>query len=205
MLGGTPVIPSTPTVRLPQILVVDPDSAASNYSALFDTTTYGVNVTPNVPVAIEYIRRAKPGLVVTELFPDGGGIEVCRAAKAIAPAATVLVTTAHTAGVPDALTVGCDGILLKPFAPNLLMARVSRLLRERSNQLRLQAARSLGKAAHLSERADLLKSGTNRVWPNTQCPYCDHSGVTSFDFASMRRAWYACLDCRKVWVAKRQE
>jgi DNA-binding response OmpR family regulator len=201
MLGVTP---ATPAARLPQILVVDPDAVSANYGALFEES-YGVNVTPNVPVALEYIRRAKPGLVVTELFPDGGGIEICRAAKAIAPPATVLVTTAQTDGVPDALTVGCDGILLKPFAPNLLMARVSRLLRERSNQLRLQAARSLGKSAHLSERSDLLKAGTNRVWPNTQCPYCDHSGVTSFDFASMRRAWYACLDCKKVWVAKRQE
>lgn len=96
-------------------------------------------------------------------------------------------------------------MLLKPFAPNLLIARIGRLLRERSTHLRVQAARSLGKSAHLTERIDQLKTGTNRKWPNTQCPYCSHSGVTSFDFASIRRAWYACLLCRKVWIAKRQE
>lgn len=30
--------------------------------------------------------------------------------------------------------------------------------------------------------------GTNRVWPNTHCPYCQNNGVTSFEFASHRRA-----------------
>jgi hypothetical protein len=29
--------------------------------------------------------------------------------------------------------------------------------------------------------------------------------VTSFEFLSRRRAWYACLACRKVWIAPRQD
>jgi DNA-binding response OmpR family regulator len=157
-------------------------------------------------VATEYIRRVSPSIVVTELALDNGsGLEVCSTAKSLKVPATVLVTTTDPSPVPEALRAGCDGVLLKPFAPNLLVARVSRLLRDRSTQIRLQAARSLGKSAHLSERIDLLRTGTNRKWPNTHCPYCAHAGVTSFDFASMRRAWYACLECRKAWMAKRQE
>jgi DNA-binding response OmpR family regulator len=191
---------------LADILIVDGESATSRYVPLFDTSQFNVRATPNVSVAKEYIRRAQPGIVVTELaLNDGSGIEVCSTAKAIGVPASVLVTTSEPAQVPDALLAGCDGVLLKPFAPNLLVSRVSRLLRDRSNQLRLQAARSLGKSSHLTERIDLLKAGTNRKWPNTHCPYCSHGGVTSFDFASMRRAWYACLQCRKVWMAKRQE
>jgi DNA-binding response OmpR family regulator len=151
-----------------------------------------------------YMRRASPAVVVTELaLTDGAGVDVCAAAKSLPVPSTVLVTTSDPARVPDALAAGCDGVLLKPFAPNLLIARISRLLRDRSNQLRLQAARSFGKAAHLTERSELRRTGTNREWPNTQCPYCSHSGVTSFDYASMRRAWYACLRCRKVRLAKR--
>jgi DNA-binding response OmpR family regulator len=193
-----------PAERHSDVLIVDGESATAGYMPMFDANLFRVSATPHVAVAREYMRRAPPLLVVTELvLDDGSGVEVCSAAKAMRAPATVLVTTADPHGVPDALAAGCDGVLLKPFAPNLLITRISRLLRERSNQLRLQAARSLGKSAHLSERIDLLKSGTNRTWPNTQCPYCMHPGVTSFDYASMRRAWYACLACRKVWMAKR--
>lgn len=42
-----------------------------------------------------------------------------------------------------------------------------------------------------------------REWPTTRCAHCDHEGVMSFEYASHRRAWYACLACKKVWMAKR--
>jgi DNA-binding response OmpR family regulator len=199
-------IPATSTVALrPSVLFVDGDAVVAQYAPILNEQ-FRFSATPRAMVAAEYIRRSSPDLVITELaLPDGTGADVCRMAKALSTPATVLVTSADTEHVPDALAAGCDGVLLKPFAPNLLMARLSRLLRERSTQLRLAAARSLNKSAHLSERINLLKSGTNRTWPSTHCPYCSHAGVTSFDFASMRRAWYACLECRKVWMAKRQE
>jgi DNA-binding response OmpR family regulator len=200
------VTPLTAPKPLTDILIVDADPVTAGYVPLFETANFRVSTTPRVMAAKEYIRRAAPALIVTELaLQDGSGVDICSAAKTLSMPATVLVTTPDPAQVPDALLAGCDGVLLKPFAPNLLMTRISRLLRDRSNQLRLQAARSFGKSAHLSERIDLLKAGTNRKWPNTQCPYCAHGGVTSFDFASMRRAWYACLSCRKAWMARRQE
>jgi hypothetical protein len=107
---------------------------------------------------------------------------------------------------------GCNGVLLKPFPPILLVTRISRLLKDHAAELKRRAAVSLGraayargKAAHLVERIDLLRNGTNRVWPATHCPYCSNQGVTSFEHASMRRAWYACVACRKVWIAKRHD
>src|SRR5205823_4470213 len=133
------------------------------------------------------------------------GIEICREAKALPLRPQVLVTTADTALVPDALLAGCDAVLLKPFAPNLLFARIGRLLRARSEALRERTRATQLKTAHLTDRSEALLSGSNRVWPTTHCPYCDHGGVTSFEFASHRRSWYACLECRKVWIAKRQE
>jgi len=188
------------------ILIVDEDAVTSRYGPLFNSDNFRVSVTPHVKVALEFMRRTAPALLVSDLALDREpGGNVYAAAKALMVPATVLVTTTEPTLVPDALAAGCDGVLLKPFAPNLLITRISRLLRDRSNQLRLQSARSLGKSAHLSERIDLFKSGTNRTWPNAECPYCSHAGVTSFDYASMRRAWYACLACRKVWIAKRQE
>ena len=192
--------------RALDVLFVDSDTDLRSYAPLFSPALYHLNATSHVPVAVEYIRRNSPAMVVTELaLDDGSGLEICVAAKALPVPATVLATASDPAPVPDALAAGCDGVLLKPFAPNLLVARVGRLLRERSNQLRLQAARSLSKSSRLTESTDLPMSGTNRKWPNTHCPYCTQSGVTSFDFASMRRAWYACLSCRRVWIARRQE
>jgi DNA-binding response OmpR family regulator len=199
-----PVTQAASAFARTDVLLVDSEVSLASFGSLL-ASSFQINSTPRASVAVEYIRRTSPSLVVTELaLEDGTGLDVCRAAKLLMPPATVLVTPMDPDGVPDALAAGCDGVLLKPFAPNLLAARVGRLLRDRSNRLRL-AARSIGKSAHLSERVDLLRSGTNRVWPNTHCPYCTHSGVVSFDFASMRRAWYACLECRKVWMAKRQE
>jgi transposase-like protein len=61
------------------------------------------------------------------------------------------------------------------------------------------------KSDHLLQRGELARHGTNVQWPNTVCPYCNHRGVTSFDFISHRRAWYACPECKKVWMGRRQE
>ena len=114
-------------------------------------------------------------------------MELCRHVKALSVPSTVLVTTSDVTRVPAALEAGCDGVLLKPFALNLLHARIGRLLR--------------GHAAG----ADRQLPGTNRVLPEMQCPQCHHEGVTCFEFSSHRRSWYACLECRQVWIGKRQE
>jgi DNA-binding response OmpR family regulator len=117
----------------------------------------------------------------------------------------VLVITAAAQRAPSALTAGCDGILLKPFAPNLLHARIGRLLRARSVELHLAAQRDLAKAAHSTQQATRWRTGTNASWPDTICPKCEHPGATGFDHASHRRDWYACLACGHVWIAKRQQ
>jgi DNA-binding response OmpR family regulator len=192
-------------VQPADILLVDPSPEASHLATVL-RGSYRVAATGSADVARQFIRRNPPALIVTELELDGSdGVEICRAAKSLAVAPPVLVTTAATERVPDALVAGCDGVLLKPFAPNLLYARIGRLLRARGEALRNRARHQQLKSLHLGERSDLLLSGSNQVWSNTQCPYCNHAGVTSFEFCSHRRAWYACLECKKVWIAKRQE
>jgi len=179
--------------------------------------SYTVAVTSTALTAREYLRRAKPLLVIAGLdVLNGDSRTICREAKLIDPPAAVLVTTANVDRVPDALDGGCDGVLLKPFAPNLLYARIGRLLHDRSavilarnsreqrNALRSRAHDALATSQTLVGRSAVF-AGTNRTWPNSHCPYCDHEGVTSFEYASHRRAWYASLSCRKVWLAKRQE
>ena len=197
----------TPSAPPPELLLVESEENALRYTAAL-RERFRVTYAPSLDAALRAIERTPPALVVTELSTGGsvnGGTAICRAAKQLPVPATILVTTSEVEKVPDALLAGCDAVLLKPFAPNLLFARVGRLFRARATELRYRAVQQRAKSHHLQERADLLLAGTNQQWPNTHCPYCMLQGVTSFEFTSYRRAWYACLDCKKVWLAKRQE
>jgi DNA-binding response OmpR family regulator len=198
---------STPSAPPLELLLVESEDNALRYTAAL-RERFRVTHAPSLDAALRAMERTPPALVVTELSTDGtvnGGTAICRAAKQLPVPATILVTTSEVDKVPDALLAGCDAVLLKPFAPNLLFARVGRLVRARATELRYRAVQQRAKSHHLQERSDLLLAGTNQQWPNTHCPYCMHQGVTSFEFTSYRRAWYACLDCKKVWLAKRQE
>lgn len=195
--------PSSPSA--PEVLLVDTDLVAANVLPAL-REHYRVTVASTSAAALQVLGRTPPALVVTELdLGDGPGEEVCRRAKTLATPATVLVTTPQAERVPSAIAAGCDGVLLKPFAPNLLYARIGRLLRARSSELRLRAHRQYAKSAHLKEQVEMLTARTNREWPSTFCPYCRHRGVTSFEHTSHRRAWYACMACNKVWIARRLE
>jgi len=187
------------------LLLVDPTPEAATTAAVL-RGTYRVAATESAEIAKQFLRRHTPALVITELDLSGAdGVDICREAKSHPLLPKVLVTTSLTERVPDALAAGCDGVLLKPFPPNLLHARIGRLLRARGEALKNKSRQSQLKVHHLGEQSELLLGGTNRVWPNTHCPYCNHSGVTSFEFCSHRRSWYACLECKKVWIAKRLE
>lgn len=172
---------------------------------------YRVATSSSVDAALTTLARQAPSLLIADLDSSSDGARVCQAAKAAKPSPAVLVTTHVPESVPPVLAV-CDGVLLKPFAPNLLSARVGRLVRARASALRMQSELVLeklslqrAKSDHLLQRGELARQGTNVEWPNSVCPQCAHRGVTSFDFISHRRSWYACPECKKVWIGRRQE
>src|SRR5262249_28316068 len=146
--------------------------------------SFTVAVTATAGTAREYVRRATPALVVAGLdVLNGDSLDILRDARLLEPPAAVLVTTTDVRRVPDALVAGCDSVLLKPFAPNLLYARIGRLLRDRSaailarnyrehsSALRSRAHDAIAKSQHLVGRSAVF-AGTNRAWPNSHCPYC---------------------------------
>jgi DNA-binding response OmpR family regulator len=166
------------------LFVAGEQLAASLAPAL--RTSHSVTVTFTPERGLEYLRRFRPAVVVIDMeVSNGTTAEICREAKSAATPATVIVTADAAEDVPDALSAGCDAVLLKPFAPNLFYVRLARLLRSRGE----------GPGA----------STTNRVWPQMPCPRCRHEGATGFEFTTRRRAWYACLNCRHVWLGKRLE
>lgn len=176
--------PIVHTVEHASILFVDPGVAELYLPSL--RARFEVSAVSSEDQALHALRAFHPTLVVTELaLPDGGeGVAVCRESKALAASPpSVLALTSIPALVPDAIIAGCDSILLKPFAPNLLYARMGRLLRAR--------AAATGKVC----------GGTNIVCDRIYCPSCGHRGVVSFDTAGHGQTWYACVQCRNVWLS----
>ena len=174
----------------PELLFIDSEAAIAKLAPLL-RCSYRVIVSTTVAAARPFVRRNSVDVIVTDIeLPDGAAMTLCREAKAFPKPPAVLVTTEHVHRVPEALEAQCDGILLKPFAPNLLFARIGRMLRARGRNT-----------------ADLGSTdwGTHRFWENMRCPHCESHGATSFEFASHRRAWFACRQCKHVWLGKRQE
>jgi CheY-like chemotaxis protein len=160
----------------------------------FTTSRFTRVTTQNTAEAVRAIERTRPRVVVVDLDASQfDALAVCTAAHQTGQT-SVLATTATPERVPSALKAGCHGVLLKPFTPTLVAARLGRLVRE---TLLTPAAR---RAA-----AVLLQQGTNRTWPDTTCPKCGQPNAVSFEFSSYRRMWYACLPCDSVWLGPRQE
>jgi DNA-binding response OmpR family regulator len=201
---------AAPGTTLPDVLIVD--AQAENYAPLF-AESFRIVAASRAAAAFESMTRVIPAALVVDLGgQDGAALDVIRRARSFSMPPAILATTTNVEQAPDALLAGCDSILLKPFPPNLLASRLSRLirmrmqsLRQQSVLLREQASRSFAKSMHPHERGTLLSAGCTKHWVSTHCPHCNHEGVTSFEYASHRRAWYACLSCKKVWMAKRRD
>lgn len=201
---------SYPSPLVPNILVVCPEQMAAHYKTPL-AGDYRVAVTSSPDVAVQFLARTThlPVLVVDGDANDGGA-GVCETARSVRSSPLVLLTLSKP-DVAGRVIDKCDSILLKPFAPNLLAARVGRMLRlrQKSDELCERSAGLLARVEH--ERAKVTHIQERRVagllveWPNQHCPYCQHSGVVLFDYAGHRRAWYACGECRKVWLARRLE
>ena len=168
-----------------------------------------VLTTPSSAAAVEALTRTRSPLLIVDGDHQEHPVDVCAQARRLQPLIpSILVTVSRPEAAGNIIDV-CESILLKPFAPNLLASRVGRLLRlhsrelrERSQRVQADVHRSLLKSEHLMERS---RAGTLIEWPTEYCPSCGHGGIVMFDYASLRRAWYACASCRKVWMAKRLE
>lgn len=187
-----------------ELLLLDPDALVNDHVSQL-ARSFRVTAANSVGSAVEYLRRTprRCQFVISDVRMNGEEtFTVFRAAKAAAVAPTILVTTADVESVPDALISGGDAVLLKPFQPNLLFSRLGRLKQERAAMLKLPRELASEKVYQFRERSNAALVGKLGIpLPYDHCPHCNASPITSFDFVSQRRAWFACLACKKVWIA----
>ncbi|MCA0010970.1 response regulator transcription factor [Mesorhizobium sp. B292B1B] len=116
---------------------------------------YAVSEAPNAKAAIELMAQEKPDLVLLDLgLPGMSGHELLRKWRDDGFDMPVVILSSRTdeAGIVDALELGADDYITKPFGMNELVARIRVALRHRFQQ---QGERPVFQTGDLS--VDLVK------------------------------------------------
>ena len=111
-----------------RILVVEDEAdLVVTYDRLLRREGYRVMTAASLAEGLRAIESSKPALVISDLrLPDGDGMGIIRAARALDPPPPVIVVTAFASqAVRDAaLASGASAFLAKPFPAAVLLRLV---------------------------------------------------------------------------------
>ena len=115
-----------------KLLLVDDDPELLVVTALvLEKEGFTVVQAGSVAAAVAAFRREQPALVLLDInLPDGLGFDVCRRIRVDSQAPILMLTVrGEEEDLVQALEIGADDYLTKPYSPRTLVARVKALLR----------------------------------------------------------------------------
>jgi two-component system, OmpR family, KDP operon response regulator KdpE len=116
----------------PRILLVDDEAAIQRaVGPLLRSRGYEVDVAATGADALDRFAQTPPDLIVLDLgLPDLEGTEVCRRVRATSDVPIIVLSArGGEADKVNALDVGADDYVTKPFGPEELLARIRVALR----------------------------------------------------------------------------
>jgi two-component system, OmpR family, KDP operon response regulator KdpE len=116
------------------LLVDDEPSILKTMAPLLRSRGYQVEAAATGREAIERFEQDPPHLVILDLMlPDIDGLEVCRRIRARGETPIIILSAREAERVKvEALDLGADDYVTKPFGPEELLARVRAALRRSS-------------------------------------------------------------------------
>lgn len=127
----------------PHILVVDDEPQLTRVLRTgLKSRGYEVRVAADGISALETFGDWKPDLVITDLsMPNMDGLELCRRLRAISPVPIIVLTAKGEEKTKvEALDIGADDYVTKPFGMDELIARVRATLRRAAMTITTEAA-----------------------------------------------------------------
>lgn len=127
----TPNVPEPPPESPRRILLVEDDADASRgLSRLLELNGYFVTAVPDGRSAIEFLNQGiAPDVLLTDVqLPDLDGLSVAREARRRHPSTRIALITGwdFRADDQELKTLGIDGVLLKPFEIQTLVAFIEK-------------------------------------------------------------------------------
>jgi two-component system, OmpR family, KDP operon response regulator KdpE len=195
-----------------KILVVDDEPPIRRLLRTgLGTQGYSIAEVENAGQAQAYLKNDKADLVVLDLgLPDRNGLELLKDLRQAGIDVPVVVLSSRTdeAGIVQALELGADDYVTKPFSMNELIARIKVALRHR---LQEQGEKPIFKVGDLQVDLvrRLVKLGENEVKLSPReydilRTLVRHAGRVLTHQALLREVWGGIADVQNLRVHVRQ-
>jgi two-component system KDP operon response regulator KdpE len=148
----------------PRVLVVDDEAAILRFlKPALEANGYDVTAAGTVDEAMKRIARELPEVVVLDLgLPDGDGKDVIRQVRQWSDVPIVVLSAREReAEKIEALDLGADDFVNKPFGVGELMARLRAALRHRAQQQGETAVLKIGEVEIDTVRHRVTRAGTD--------------------------------------------
>jgi len=195
------------------LLVDDEPSIQRSVAALLQSRGYDVEVAGTGAGALRHVTEHRPDLIVLDLgLPDMNGVEVCQRLRSESSTLPIVVLSARNAEADkvQALELGADDYVTKPFGPEELVTRIRVALR----RVRLAAApprqQVVGDLTIDHDRHHVVRGGENiRLTPmefRLLSFFAQNAGRVLTHRAILRAVWGPqAVDKREhLWVMIRQ-